>query len=56
MESRPPMTRPDVAPEVPNSNDECVPHQGGTPRTPPARVPVVAEFKHGSPNELNDKA
>jgi hypothetical protein len=56
MENRPPMTRHDVAFVVPNSNEGCLLHQGGTPRTPQARGPVVAKFKYGSPTDLNDEA
>jgi hypothetical protein len=39
------MTRRDVAPELRNLNEECETPQVGTPRTPPARVTAVAEFK-----------
>jgi hypothetical protein len=47
------MTRSEVASEVSNSKEKCEPLQGGTPRTLPARGPAVAEFKFGSPTELN---
>jgi hypothetical protein len=52
MENRPTMTRRDVASDLPNSKEECESHHGGTPRTPPARGPAVAEFKDGSPSDL----
>jgi hypothetical protein len=42
MENRSPMTRREVASELPNSNEEREHLQGGTPRTLPARVPGVA--------------
>jgi hypothetical protein len=43
MEKRPPMTKHYVANDFPNLNEGCVRTLGGTPRTPPARVPAVAE-------------
>jgi hypothetical protein len=52
MENRPSMTRrdvADVASVLPNSDEECKPPLGGTPRTKPARGPAVTEFKNGSP-------
>jgi hypothetical protein len=45
MEILTPMTERDVALEHPNLNEGCEHTQGGTPRTPPARV------KDGSPSE-----
>jgi hypothetical protein len=56
MQNRPPMARRDLASEAPNSNENCVPHQSGTPRTPTARGPAVAEIKDGSRTEFNDEA
>jgi hypothetical protein len=52
MGNRPKMTRRDVASDLPNSNEECEYFHGGTPRTPTTRGPAVAEFKDGSPTEL----
>jgi hypothetical protein len=52
MENRSPMTRLDVASELPHSNEGCDQSQGGTPRTPTARGPAVADFKDGSPTEV----
>jgi hypothetical protein len=52
MENRPPMTRGDGASELPHSKESCDHSQGGTPRTPTARGPAVADFKDGSPTEL----
>jgi hypothetical protein len=52
MENRPTMTRRDGASELPLSNEWCKPTQCGTSRTPPAKGPAVAEFKYGSPSEL----
>jgi hypothetical protein len=46
------MKRRDGASELPHSNDGCHPPQGGTPVSPPARRPAVAEFKDGSPFEI----
>jgi hypothetical protein len=40
MDNRSPMTRPDVAYELPNWNEEFEQTQGVTPRTPPATAPV----------------
>jgi hypothetical protein len=45
MEKRPPRKERDIAPEHPNLNEGYEPPQGGTPRTPPARRPAVAESK-----------
>jgi hypothetical protein len=42
---RPPMTQRDLAPEHANLNEGCELQHGGTPRTPPARGPAVAETK-----------
>jgi hypothetical protein len=52
MENRPPMTRRDEASELPNLNQGGETPQGGTHRTPKARGPDVAEFKGGSPTEI----
>jgi hypothetical protein len=52
MEIRHPMTRREVASELPHSKEGCDPPHCGTPLTPPARRPAVAEFKDGSPSEL----
>jgi hypothetical protein len=52
MEKRPPMTEHEVAPEHPNLNEGYDQSQGGTSRTPTAIGPVVADFKDGSPTEL----
>jgi hypothetical protein len=52
MENRPTMTRRDVASSLPNSNEEWESLHGGTPCTPPARGPAVAEIKDGSRAEL----
>jgi hypothetical protein len=46
MENRPPNTRRDLASVLPNLNEGCETPQAGTPRTPQARVPAVAEFKN----------
>jgi hypothetical protein len=43
MEKISAMTERGVANEHPNLNEGCEPHQDGTPRTPPARGPAVAE-------------
>jgi hypothetical protein len=51
IENRHTMTRRDVVSELPHSNDECDQSQGGTPRTPKARGPAVADFIDGSPTE-----
>jgi hypothetical protein len=53
MENRHPMTWRDGASELPNLNKVCEPTQGGTPRTPQAIRPAVAEFKIGYPTELH---
>jgi hypothetical protein len=45
MENRTPMTRRDMASELPHSNKWGKRNQGGTTRTPQARGPAVAEFK-----------
>jgi hypothetical protein len=42
MENRIPMTRRDEASDLPNSIEACEQPQGGTLRTPPARLPAVA--------------
>jgi hypothetical protein len=52
IKSRTPMTWREVASELPHSNDGGDHSQGGTPRTPTARGPAVANFKDGSPTEL----
>jgi hypothetical protein len=52
MEKRTPMTRRDGASEFPHSNEGCKPSQCGTPRTKPARGPAVAEYKYGSPTDV----
>jgi hypothetical protein len=52
MENRPSMTRRDGASELPHSIEGCVQSQVGTPRTPTSRGPAVADFKDGSPNEI----
>jgi hypothetical protein len=52
MENRPPMTRRDWASELPNLNEGCENPQGGTPCTPQARGPAVAEFKYGTPTDI----
>jgi hypothetical protein len=52
MENRPPVTRRDGASELPHSNEGCDYSQGGTPRTPTARGAAVADFKFGSPTQL----
>jgi hypothetical protein len=52
MKIRPPKTRRDGASELPNLNEVCEQPQVGTPRTPQARGPAVAEFKHGSLTEI----
>jgi hypothetical protein len=54
MEKRTPMTERDVAPEHPNLNEGCETPQGGTPRTPPARGPAVAESKKDLQLKCND--
>jgi hypothetical protein len=51
MENRHPMTRRDGASELPHSNEGCDQSQGGTPRTPKARGPAIADFIEGSPTE-----
>jgi hypothetical protein len=43
-----------MASELPNSNEECETPQGGTPRTPTARVPAVVEFKADLHLKSND--
>jgi hypothetical protein len=45
MKNQPLMVWRDVASELPLSNEGCDPPQGGTPRTPTARGPAVADFK-----------
>jgi hypothetical protein len=52
MENRTSMTTRDGAPELPHLNKWCENPQGGQPRTRQARGPAVAEFKDGSPTEL----
>jgi hypothetical protein len=52
MGNLPAKTRRDGASELPHSNEGCKPTQCGTPFTPQARGPAVAEFKYGSPTEL----
>jgi hypothetical protein len=52
MEKPAHMTERDVESEIPNLNEGCELPQGGTPRTPPPREPAVANFKDGSPSEL----
>jgi hypothetical protein len=54
MEKRSPMTERDVEPEHPNLNEGCETTQGGTPRTPPARGPSVAESKNYLHLNCND--
>jgi hypothetical protein len=54
MEKRPPMTECDVALEHLDLNKGCEPPQGGTPRTPPARGPAVAESKMDLHLSCND--
>jgi hypothetical protein len=52
MKIRHPMTRCDGASWPPYLNEGCEKTQGGTPRTPKARGPAVAEYKYGNPSEL----
>jgi hypothetical protein len=52
MENRPPMKRRDGASEIPILNEGGEKPQVGTPRTPQARGPAAAEFKNGTPTEL----
>jgi hypothetical protein len=54
MENRHIMTRRDGASEHPNLNEWCDYPQGGTPRTPPARGPAVAESKTDLHLNCND--
>jgi hypothetical protein len=56
MENRTPMTKRDVASELPDSNEECDPPHGFTHLTPPARGPAVAEKKDGTPSDLKRRA
>jgi hypothetical protein len=56
MENRPPMTRRDVAPEHPDVNELCEHRQGGTPRTPLARGPAVADSMTDLHLNSNDAA
>jgi hypothetical protein len=51
---RRPMTEPEVASEHPNLNEGCETSQGGTPRTPPARGPAVAEAEMDLHLNCND--
>jgi hypothetical protein len=52
MENRPQMTGRDGASELPLSNEVCDHSQGGTPRTPTARGPAIADFTDGSLSKL----
>jgi hypothetical protein len=52
MGNRPPVTGRDGACELPNLNECFEQPQGGLPRTPQPKGPAVAEFKKGSPKEL----
>jgi hypothetical protein len=54
MENRTPMTRRDVASEHPTLNEGCEQHSGCTPRTAPARVPEISEFKTDLHLNCND--
>jgi hypothetical protein len=56
MEKRTTMTRRDVASELPLSNEGYEPPQGGTPRTPTARGPAVADFRDGYPTEIQRRS
>jgi hypothetical protein len=48
------MMESDVEPELPCLNEECEPSQNGTPRTPSARGPAVAESKIDLQLNCND--
>jgi hypothetical protein len=52
MENRFPITRRDVASELPRSNERFKLTQCGTLRTPQARGLGVAGFRYGSPTEV----
>jgi hypothetical protein len=52
VENRTPMTRRNGASELPHSNEGYDQSQGVTHRTQTARGPAVADFKDGSPTEL----
>jgi hypothetical protein len=41
-----------MASDFANSNEKSESRHGSTPSTPQARRPVVAQFKYGSPTEL----
>jgi hypothetical protein len=52
LQYRPTMTGRDGASELMHSNERCDHSQCGTPRMTMARGPSVADFKDGSPTEL----
>jgi hypothetical protein len=56
MENRPSNTRRDLTSVLPNLNEGCETPQAGTPRTPQARGPAVAEFKNGTPTEIQQRS